>query len=143
MIVLMTLKYEYDISIYVPPRGVTLQSILLLGRKCNFNPHSPEGSDNKIAHTFLYSPNYSNRFTQYFTNSSLTNPFFTPISLILHGYSSANLPEFFCILGIRTNLFTKLVHHPPPSLVQLLYFPLLSYMHSPNNKISDYLSFHQ
>lgn len=110
-----------EISIHTPTRGVT-------AKLHNF-------------HCIL-----RNNFTNLFNISiilSLSYYISIPFLSFLRKLLGANLPILFCVLSIRTDWFIESAHHPQPSPVQPLYFPLSSYTYLPNNKISNYLSLHQ
>ena len=113
--------FSYGISIHTPTRGVT-------PKLHNF-------------HCIL-----RNNFTNLFNISiilSLSYYISIPFLSFLRKLLGANLPILFCVLSIRTDWFIESAHHPQPSPVQPLYFPLSSYTYLPNNKISNYLSLHQ
>ena len=131
----------------------------------NFNPHSHEGSDDvkedkgMTRFISIHTPTRGvtaklhnfhcilrNNFTNLFNISiilSLSYYISIPFLSFLRKLLGANLPILFCVLSIRTDWFIESAHHPQPSPVQPLYFPLSSYTYLPNNKISNYLSLHQ
>ena len=132
------------ISIHTPTRGVTFSACRISAALKKISIHTPTRGVTPKLHNFHCI--LRNNFTNLFNISiilSLSYYISIPFLSFLRKLLGANLPILFCVLSIRTDWFIESAHHPQPSPVQPLYFPLSSYTYLPNNKISNYLSLHQ
>ena len=140
----MTELMTLSISIHTPTRGVTHFNDQAFHSVPKISIHTPTRGVTAKLHNFHCI--LRNNFTNLFNISiilSLSYYISIPFLSFLRKLLGANLPILFCVLSIRTDWFIESAHHPQPSPVQPLYFPLSSYTYLPNNKISNYLSLHQ